>query len=118
MVDLIGQYKIRTDVTMIDPETGWFEIIQYNDKQSDTRANLVEQTWLCIYPKPTIITYNRGNEFLGRAFKNDPIENEYVIKSECATIENPQQNSIPERIHQFVLNLVRTFDLQKRIPIQ
>ena len=75
LVDLIGQYKIRIEVTMIDTETGWFERIQYNNKQSDTRANLLEQTWLCRYPKPTIITYNRGNEFLGHESKIDPIEN-------------------------------------------
>ena len=39
-VDLIGSYKIRREghyeplvlkaLTMIDPETGWFEILQYN----------------------------------------------------------------------------------------
>ena len=28
LVYLIGQYKIRIEVTMIYPETGWFEIIQ------------------------------------------------------------------------------------------
>ena len=103
---------------MIDPETGWFEIIQYNYKQSYTTENLVKQTWLYRYPQPTIITYDRGNEFLGHAFKNDPIENEYGIKSECATMANSQHNSIPKRIHQVIANLVRTFDLQKRISIR
>jgi hypothetical protein len=28
---------------MIDPATGWFEIQQYDDKQSKTVANIVEQ---------------------------------------------------------------------------
>jgi hypothetical protein len=28
---------------MIDPATGWFEIQQYDDKQSITVANIVEQ---------------------------------------------------------------------------
>ena len=59
---------------MIDPENGWFKIVCYNEKQSSTIANLVKQTWLCRYPHPTIITYDRGNEFLGHAFKNDLIE--------------------------------------------
>jgi len=54
-VDLIGPYKIKREgkeplslkaVTMIDPATGWFEIVQYDDKKSITVANLVEQTWL------------------------------------------------------------------------
>ena len=97
---------------MIDPETGWFEIVQYNDKQASTIENLVEQTRLCKYPRLTIITYYRGNEFLGHAFKNDLIETECGIKSKCATTENPQENSILERIHQVIANCVRKFDLQ------
>ena len=59
---------------MIDPATRWFEIVRYNEKQAAIIANLVEQTWLCRYPLPTIIMYDRGNEFLGHAFKNDLIE--------------------------------------------
>ena len=59
---------------MIDLETRWLEIVCYNDKQADTIENLVEKTWLCRYPRPTIITYYRGNEFLGHAFKNYLIE--------------------------------------------
>ena len=59
---------------MIDPETGWFIIIQCNDKQAAKIVNLVEQTWLWRYHCPIIITYNYRNEFLGYAFKNDQIE--------------------------------------------
>ena len=56
--------------TMVEPSTRWFEIVQYKDKQDATIENLVEKTWLCIYPCSTIITYDRGNELLGHAFKN------------------------------------------------
>ena len=38
---------------MIDPATGWFEIVPYSDKKSITIANLVEQTWLSRYPWAT-----------------------------------------------------------------
>ena len=58
---------------MIDPATGWFEILSYNDKYAATIEKLVEKNWLCRYPRPTIITYDRGNELLGHAFKNDLI---------------------------------------------
>ena len=70
---------------MIDPATGWFERVQYNDKQAATIAILVEQTWLCRYSRPTIIKYDHGNEFLGQVFKNDLIEKEYGIKAKCET---------------------------------
>ena len=75
MVDLIGPYKIiREDnsdpliiksLTMIYPATGCFEIIQYKYKYAYTITNLVEQTWLCRYPRPTIINYDHRNDFLG-----------------------------------------------------
>ena len=84
LVDLIGPYKIRGKgydeplilkaLTMIDPATRWFEILRYDDKQAGTIANILYQTWLCRYPRPTIIKYDRGYEFLGHAFKNDLIE--------------------------------------------
>ena len=65
---------------------------------------LVERTWLCRYPHPTIIMHDCGNECLGHAFKNDIIENEKGIKSKCATTDitqefqykkNPQSRSEP-----------------------
>ena len=50
MVDLIGPYKIRREghdnpliikaSIIIDPATGWFEMVKYNDKKSDTISNL------------------------------------------------------------------------------
>ena len=60
---------------MIDPATGWFEILKYKDKRTATIENLVDQTWLCRYPSPTIFTYDYGNEFLGNSFKNYLYEN-------------------------------------------
>ena len=70
---------------MIALETGWFEIVQYNDKDATTVANLFDQAWLCRYPRPMIILYDRRNEFLGHAFKNDLIENKYGTKPKFAT---------------------------------
>ena len=37
--------------------------------QASTIANLVEQMWLCIDPRPAIIMHDCGNEFLGNTFK-------------------------------------------------
>jgi hypothetical protein len=60
-VDLIGPYKTRRKgkeelickcITMIDPATGWFEIQQYDNKQSITVANIVEQEWFSRYQGP------------------------------------------------------------------
>ena len=53
---------------MIDPMTGWFEVVQYDDKSEITIANLVEATWLYRYPRPIEITYDQGKELFGHEF--------------------------------------------------
>ena len=65
MVDLIRPFNFRIEEqydpliikysTMIDPMTGWFEIVQYNYNQAATIDILVEKAWLRIYPRPTIV---------------------------------------------------------------
>ena len=122
LVDLISQYKIRREghddllilksLTIIDQASGWFEIIQYKDKHAVTISNLVEKTCLCRYPRPTIIMYDHGNEFLGHAFENDLIKNEYRIKSKSSAADNTQNNSILQSIHQVIEQLEFMFDLQ------
>ena len=54
--------------TMLDSETEWFEIVQYNDKHESTISILVEQAWLCRYPRPKIIMCNSRNELLSHMF--------------------------------------------------
>ena len=119
-IDLIGPYKIRRKnhpelvcnaVTMIDPATGWFELHQTPDKRSDTIANITEQEWFCRYPWPTQITYDRGNEFLGKEFQ-EMVKKEYGVTGKPITVRNPQANAIVERVHQTIGNMIRTFELE------
>ena len=60
--------------------------------------------------------YECGNEFIGNAFVNDLIINEYEIKSNSATTVNPQVNYRLESIRKVISNLVRTFDLKNNYP--
>jgi transposase InsO family protein len=96
---------------MIDPATGWFEIAKYDDKRSISIANLVEQCWLSRYPWPTQVIFDRGSEFIGHDFKQMLTE-DYGIKKKPITVRNPQANSIIERVHQTIANLIRTFELE------
>jgi transposase InsO family protein len=113
-VNLIGPYKIRRKgnkdlicrcVTMIDPATGWFEIQQYDDKQSITVANIIEQEWFSRYPWPTQVTFDRGSKFIGQDFQK-------MIKAKPITVRNPQANAIVEWVHQVIGNIIRTFELE------
>ena len=118
-VDMIGPYTIRNSqtgneltlqcVTMIDPATGWFELQTTDGKSAMEVANQVEQTWLSRYPWPQEIVYDRGSEFMGD-FAN-MIADDYGITKRPITVRNPQANSIIERIHQTLGNIIRTFEL-------
>ena len=120
-VDLIGPYTIKINsegekatlwaVTMIDPATGWFEMKQIRNKEAIEVANIVETTWLSRYPWPTQIVYDKGTEFMGEFAKM--VENDYQIKRKGITVRNPQANSILERIHQTLGNILRTFELHQ-----
>ena len=59
---------------MINPVTGWFEIVRYDDKESTTITNLVETTWLFRYPRPIEIMYDQGTEFIGHEFRKSLID--------------------------------------------
>ena len=48
----IKEALILKFVTMIDPVTRWFEIMQYSDKKLMKIENLVETMWLVRYPWP------------------------------------------------------------------
>jgi transposase InsO family protein len=118
-VDTIGPYKIRRKghpdltcrcVTMIDPATGWFELQQTPNLRADTVSNIVEQEWLCRYPWPTQMTYDRHGSFVGAEFQ--AMLNDYGIKRKPITVRNPQANAIVERVHQVIGNIIRTFELQ------
>ena len=47
-------------VTMIDPATGWFEIVEMPNRQADFIANTLEMTWLTRHPWPTEIIMDRA----------------------------------------------------------
>ena len=50
-------------MTMTDPATGWFEIVDIPTKRADYIANALEHTWLTRYPWPTEIRMDKGGEF-------------------------------------------------------
>ena len=97
-------------LTMIDPATSWFEIVEIPDKTSETIALLVDRIWSSQYPQPAYVSYDQGGEFTGNEFHELIIS--YGMKSKPSTSRNPQSNGVIERVHQTVHNMLRTFDLQ------
>jgi transposase InsO family protein len=117
-VDLIGPYTVSRKggksltlwcCTMIDPATGWVEILEIDRKSADEIINVVDQAWLSRYPWPTKVISDRGGEFM-KEF-SESLE-EYGIKKKTITTRNPQANAILERAHQTIGNIIRTFDFE------
>ena len=117
-IDLIGPHPFGKDtrtkkdqielwcLTMIDPATGWFEIAAIETKRADYIANYLEQAWLTRYPWPTEVTMDQGGEFAAEVSK--ALKEEHGINRKITTSRNPQANSIVERVHQVVGNVIRT----------
>jgi hypothetical protein len=66
---------------------------------------------LCLYPRPIQVTFDNGSEF--KSVFKEMCEN-LGIKCRPTTSYNPQGNSVAERIHQVMGNVLRAFELEER----
>ena len=147
-VDLIGPYTLKGKdksqidfmcLTMIDPATGWFEIVElpvlepvssdapdtkkgrkrkrghddkpkeaYFDKSSAMISSLVNKTWFCRYPRCQHIIYDNGSEF---KLHFRALCDTFGIKRKPTSVKNPQANAILERVHQTIMGMVRTAEI-------
>ena len=119
-IDLIGPYQFKRKgkstltlwaLTMIDPATGWFEVADISTKRADIIANVLEQSWLTRYPWPTKVVMDRGTEFMAEC--TSLLQQEYGVTKRPITKRNPQANSIIERVHQTIGNMIRTFSVHR-----
>jgi len=96
-------YKMHL-MTMIDPVSGWFEcaVIRRNPN-SDKIQKIFDDTWLARYPRPSTIGCDGGSEF--KLDFKELCEN-YGMKLKNSGAWNPQANSIVERIHQVMGNMM------------
>ena len=113
-------------LTMIDPATSWFELVELPnksvtyvrkgkeitdiiiDKSSAQISVLFNKQWLSRYPRAKYIIYDNGSEFKLH-FKE--LCNTYGIERKPTTIKNPQANAILERVHGVLANMMRTSGL-------
>ncbi len=137
--DLIGPYTLKGKdnsqidfmaLTMINHTSSWFKIAELLiveqlrqhtvnskelliadkifDKTSERIAKLINKTWLCRYPRCCHLIYNNGSEF--------KLHFEYLCKSygitrKPTTVKSPRANSMLERVHQVLGQMLRTAEL-------
>jgi hypothetical protein len=73
-------------IAMINPATGWFQIVQSETKTADVVADEVEIAWLSRHPWPMRITCEHGSEFAGSEFQHS-IEQECDIEASLTFIQ-------------------------------
>ncbi len=122
-------------LTMIDPATSWFKIVELPtvrvtvpkggkgkkttcldytkdavifDKTSAQISNLVYKCWFNRYPCCHYMIYNNGSEF---KLHFQALCKTYGIKCKPTSIKNPQANAILEHIHAVFTNMLCTAEL-------
>jgi hypothetical protein len=125
-------------LTMIDPASSWFKIVElpvvelsptsqskikvktydktmdaYFDKSSTMISTLVNKTWFSRYPCCQHIIYDNGSEFKQSEFKLDfeALCDSYGIKCKPASVKSPQANAILERVHQVIMTMLCTAEI-------
>lgn len=112
-VDTIGPWTITINgkdhffhaLTMIDTVSCLTELARVDNPSSFEAARKCEQWWLYRYPKPVKCVYDPGTEFKGD-FRD--MLDLWQINHNPTGVRSPQANSICERMHQTVGNLIRS----------
>ena len=71
-------------------------------------ARLVNKSWFSRYPRCRKIIYDNGSEF---KLHFRTLCDTYGLKRKPTTIKNPQANAILERVHQVIMGILRTAEL-------
>ena len=95
---------------MIDPATGWLEIVEIDTKSAENIINVVDQAWLSRYPWPTKVISDRGGEFM-KEFKQT-LEDSYGITKRTITTRNPQANAILKKFTKLLVTSSGHFHLK------
>ena len=61
---------------------------------------------MCRYPRPKVVVYDNGKEFIGKEFQE--LLESYNIRGVPTAVKNPQQNGIVERIYLTLADMLRT----------
>ena len=93
----------------------FFKIVEIGEKTADYIANWLEIQWLSGYPWPAEITIDRGTEFATEV--SATLKSECGIRCKIITSRNPQANSIMERHHKTLHNMIRSAQMKDKTDL-
>ena len=113
-VDMIGPWKVTVNgqqlvfqaLTSIDTVTNLVEIALCAPNGLDVSRRF-EHSWLFRYPRPTKCIHDAGSEFNNHDFQF--LLTDWGIEGHPISVKNPQANSICERLHLTIANLISVF---------
>jgi len=111
-VDLVGPWTVELPLgeirlhalTMIDTVTNLAELVRIENKTAQHVAMQFTNHWLSRYPKPQRCIHDQGTEFTGINFQSMLATN--AIKSVPISVRNPRANSIVERVHKTMQDML------------
>ena len=114
-VDLIGPWKIKVHnktykfnaLTNIDTVTNLVKIVRIDQKTSQHVKTKFAQSWMARYPWPKRCVHDNGGEFTGCKFQQ-LLAKQTGVQDVPTTSRNPTANAVCERMHQTIVNVLRT----------
>ena len=104
----LNEVEVTFDaLTCIDLVTNLVEIIRLTGKTASQVAQQFENVWLSRYPRPNRCVHDNGGEFIGHEFQT--MLQQHGIQDAPISSRNPQGNSVAERMHQTMANVMRTY---------
>jgi Integrase zinc binding domain len=94
-------------LSIIDPATSWVELFPL------PTCMAFDTQWLCRYPHPYKCIYDQGSAFTSQEFQE--LLSSYGIVPSPTTVQNLQANSVLERIHQVIGNMICTSKLSESL---
>jgi hypothetical protein len=117
-VDLVGPFTIKIPaktyslftLTMIDPDTGWFEIVEATNKSATLTQDLFHYTYFARYPRSKFIFFDNGREGKFKLEFKKMLEITIMAlkpNQPQITTNRPQVNAIIERVQKAVNDMLR-----------
>ena len=116
--DMVGPWKVhfrlsKTEqiltkevkaLTIVDWATAWPEFVAAKRFTFAYVTELFDSEWICRYPRPITVIHDNGSEFAGNEFQE--LLQSYGIEAVPTTVKNPRANSIAERVHLIMVNIL------------
>lgn len=91
--------------TIIDVQSRWIELIPLSDQKAFTLCDALDDEWFSRYPRLRIMLSDQEKQLIGQQMQE--LANSYGITTTTTTAYQATANSICERVHQTINNMIR-----------